>query len=163
MLAAFVAACDHPGPSDVERELVPEFASSPGPVLVECPTDSTVAATGTIGALGGTVEAAGSRITLPTGAVRQPTDITVRVPTSNYMEIEIRANGRADFEFHEPVTVAIDYGRCTRSNIDKDPLSAWEIDPETKALIENLGGSDDKDARIVEFSTGHLSAYAVAQ
>jgi hypothetical protein len=89
--------------------------------------------------------------------------VTLTVPPSKYVEIEVRVNGLPHFQFAQPVTVVLDYSRCTRSDIDRAPLSVWNIDPLTKALLEDMGGVDDKSARTVTFTTDHFSGYAIAQ
>lgn len=139
----------------------PSFASS-GPVLVECPTETSDSATGTIGVLGGVVALGQHALRLPLQAVLVPREFSVATPVSNYMELTVRASGEESFLFNRPGTITIDYSRCTRSNIDKAPLSVWQIDPQTKELLEHMGGVDDKDARTVTFETGHLSTFAIA-
>ena len=133
-----------------------------GATLVECPTSATSSASGLVTPLGGVVTAGGTTITVPAGAVLLPTTITVTVPASNYMEVDISVAGVEHFVFQQPVTVTLSYARCTRSDIDKTPLTAWHIDGNTKALLEAMGGVDDKVARTVTFPTGHLSGYALA-
>ena len=136
--------------------------SSSSAVLVECPSSESHSSSVLVTPLGGSVTAGGSTISIPAGAVLVPTTITVTVPASQYMEVDITANGAEHFSFHAPVTVSVSYARCTRSDLDKDPLSVWYIDSQTKALLQNMGGTDDKTARIVTFVTDHLSGYAVA-
>jgi hypothetical protein len=99
---------------------------------------------------------------VPAGAVLVPTLIQVTTPASRYMEVDISVPGVEHFVFELPVTVTIDYGRCSRSDLDKAQLTAWYIDSETKALLEAMGGVDDKVARTVTFTTPHLSGYALA-
>jgi hypothetical protein len=130
--------------------------------LVQCSSDVTVRSQDLITSLGGVVSAGGSSISLPAGAVLIPTLITVTVPASKYVEIDVQANDLLSFLFAQPVSVTIDYSRCTRSNIDRAPLSVWHIDPVTKQLLERMDSVDDKDQRTITFTTGHLSAYAVA-
>ena len=155
-----LGACTEAG----EGPLAPEEASlaSSGAALVECPVSETRSASATVDLLGGTVSLDGHSITLPAGAVLLPTQITLTVPASNYMEIDIRANDLESFQFEEPVSVVLSYDRCTRSNLDKETLTAWHIDTGTKALLENMGGVDDKTARTVTFESGHLSGFAIA-
>ena len=139
----------------------PALAAS-GSKLLECPVSQTRSTSATVDLLGGTVSLDGHSITLPAGAVLLPTEITLTVPASNYMEIEIRANDLESFQFEAPVDVVLSYARCTRANIDNDVLSAWHIDTVTKALLENMGGVDDKSGRAVTFQSGHLSGFAIA-
>ena len=154
-------ACSDPAASTLSPRSSLAHASA-GPVLIECPTDQTVRSSAQITPLGGVVSAGGTTVTVPAGAVLVPTTITVTVPASQYMEVDITANDAAHFTFQTPVSVSISYARCTRVNIDKAALSVWYIDSNTKGLLQNMGGSDDKTARSIRFSTDHLSGYAVA-
>ena len=88
--------------------------------------------------------------------------MTVTVPASKYMEVEISVAGSEHFTFELPVVVTLSYDRCTRSAADLLPMTAWYIDSETKDLLAPMGGMDDKVARTVTFTTGHLSGYAIA-
>lgn len=135
--------------------------SSYGATLLQCPIDVTRSTSLTIGFLGGVLELDGHSVRIPLGAVLAPTEFTLSVPASNYVEIDVRANGQEHFEFLEPVALTISYGRCTRSNIDRASLRVYHVDSESKAILEDLGGSDDKVLRAVTTSTDHLSDYAL--
>ena len=145
--------------------LQPEALSSAstGPVLIECPVESDTATTGTIGAIGGAVRLNNHALRLPLLAVAAPTAFELRAPVSNYMELTVRADGKDSFSFNKLATITIDYSRCTRTNIDHADLTVWQIDPVTKALLEPMGGVDDKVARTVTFETDHLSTYSLAR
>lgn len=155
------AACGDPAEPLALEPQSPSFAST-GPVLVECPTESSRAATGMIGATGGSVRLEQHELSLPVLAVRHPREFRVRTPVSNYMELEVGAADQDSFQFGKPGTITIDYSRCTRSNIDRSALSVWQIDPDTKELLEYMGGVDDKEARTVTFETDHLSTFSIA-
>lgn len=162
LVALGLAAC---GEAPTDAALAPDqpsFASS-GPVLVECPVDSSIATTGTLDASGGSIRLLNHELALPLLAVSGPTSFALEAPVSNYMELAVTANGAESFQFNKVVNITIDYSRCTRSNIDKAPLSVWQIDPVTKALIEPMGGVDDKESRTITFQTDHLSTYSIAQ
>jgi hypothetical protein len=152
-----VAACSEPGRSPVE----PQF-STIAPSIVECPTSVTHTTSSLIGPLGGVLNLDGSSVTIPLGAVLVPTTFTLTIPAGNYMEIDVSAAGVDHYTFQQPVTMTIDYSRCTRANIDKDPLSIWYIDTSTHQLLQDMGGTDDKVARRVTFGTPHLSGYVIA-
>lgn len=137
--------------------------ASVGPVLIECPVSTDTASTGTIGAIGGAVHLNNHALRLPMLAVTDPTPFEVRAPVSNYMELTVRGNGQDSFSFAKPGWITIDYSRCTRTNIDHGDLTVWQIDPVTKALLEPMGGVDDKVARTVTFETDHLSTYSLAR
>lgn len=161
--ALLVAGACAEGPTTRPQPGTPALSSSIGATLVECPTSVSSSASALVTPLGGGVATAGgSSISVPAGAVLVPTTITITVPASNYMEVDITADGAPHYTFQKPVTVSIDYSRCSRANIEKSSLTAWYIDSATKALLERMQSSDDKLARRVSFSTGHLSGYAVA-
>lgn len=160
--AVAAAACAGPGITDAPMSRASDAALLGSATLVECPASTTSSASALITPLGGVVTAGGTTISVPAGAVLLPTTITVTVPASNYMEVDISVPGVEHFVFQQPVTVTLSYARCTRNDIDKAPLTAWHIDGNTKALLEAMGGVDDKLARTVTFPTGHLSGYALA-
>lgn len=162
LLGAF-AAC---GPSITDvgapREVDARSSVSFGSTLVECPVSTSSSVTDVITPLGGIVSVGGTSISVPAGAVLVPTTITVTVPASTYMEIDISVEGVEHFIFEQPVTVTLDYSRCSRGDLDKAPLNVWYIDSATKSLLELMPGVDDKVNRSVTFITGHLSGYALA-
>jgi hypothetical protein len=163
LFAAFFVSC-------VDAGVLQPLAPSPEPVLsgtfgatlVECPTDVERSATGIIGPLGGALELDGHSLILPAAAVLLPTEFQLTVPAGNYMQIAVTGNDQEHFEFLAPVSLTIDYSRCTRSNIDKEPLVVYHIEGSSKQLLKNMGGADDKVARRVTIGTDHLSDYAVA-
>lgn len=160
-IVALIAGCaESGGELPLEPEPV-EFASTSS-TLLECPVNETRSVTDTLDILGGSIELDGHAITLPYGAVLTPTVLTLTEPAGSYVELDIHANDEESFSFEEPVSIRISYDRCTRSNVENDVLTAWHIDEETKALLEHMGGTDDKTARAVTFSSDHLSGFAIA-
>jgi hypothetical protein len=137
-------------------------ALATGANLIECPSSVTTTTSAVVTPLGGLVSLGGTSISVPAGAVLVPTLIEVTLPASRYMEVDISVPGVEHFVFELPVTITVEYSRCTRSDIALSPLTAWYIDSETKALLEAMGGVDDKVARTVTFTTPHLSGYALA-
>ena len=136
-------------------------SSTYGATLLECPVGVTRSTSATIGLLGGVLELDGHRLVIPAQALLLPTEFTLTVPASNYVEIDVRAAGHEHFDFLEPVALTISYDRCTRSNIDDETLRVYHLDDGSKAILEDLGGSDDKALRAVTTSTDHLSDYAL--
>jgi hypothetical protein len=130
--------------------------------LVSCPSEDLRVASATIGSLGGDISVGGTTISIPAGAVRLPTLFTVTTPPSKYVEVEITALGVEHYLFDQQVSITLDYSRCTRSDIDKAPLTVWYIDSVTDTPLLPMGGVDDKQARTVTFTTDHLSSYAIA-
>lgn len=163
MVLLGLAACDQSSsPLTSVSDAGPSLASSSGAVLVECPSNVTTSAEDTIGSLGGSVELANHRLELPALAVLQPTVFTLTDPAAKYMLLDLKGDGQESFGFEEPAAVTIDYSRCSRSNIDQAELSVWKVDPETKELLRNMGGVDDKAARTITFTTDSLSMYSLA-
>jgi hypothetical protein len=157
VLSLSIAACTEPGISPEE----PQFSTTT-PSIVECPASETHSTSAWIGPLGGSLSLDGSSVTVPLGAVLVPTFITMTIPAGNYMQVDVSAAGVDHYVFERPVTMTIDYSRCTRTDIDLRPLSIWYIDSSTHELLENMGGTDDKIARKVTFGTPHLSGYVIA-
>jgi hypothetical protein len=148
-----------PAPTDPNSLLGLPWSS---PKLVECPTSVTKSTSGTFDALGGTLSLDGSKVVLPLGALLEPTTIALTIPASPYMEIDVKANDAEHFLFQKAILITIDYSRCNRWELLFRPLTVWQIDPQTKALIERMGGVDNKLLRRITFSTTHLSGYAIA-
>jgi hypothetical protein len=130
--------------------------------LVVCPTTQTLKTVSLVGTGGGLVSLAGTVVAIPSGALSLPTLITLTIPASQYMEVDIQANDLAHFLFNTEIAVKIDYSRCTDPALATAKLSVWYIDSQTKELKEFFGGVDDKANRTITFKTNHLSAYAIA-
>ncbi|HEX6134100.1 MAG TPA: hypothetical protein VFZ24_09055 [Longimicrobiales bacterium] len=128
-------------------------------LLSLCQTQPEVEVTGTAGADGGYFEGGGVTVSIPPGALAEPTGFEMRVPSSPHAEVEIRADGQDHFRFLLPVIISISYDDCATP---AGTLAAWHIDPETKVLLEKMGGVDDVVHRRIVFSTMHLSGYAIA-
>jgi hypothetical protein len=140
----------------------PTTSNFTGATLIQCPTNTTQTTTGIIGPLGGLLSVGNTLVIIPPNAVLIPTSFTLTVPNSTYVEIGVNAAGTNHFVFATPVTVVISYDRCNRSDINSVPLTAWNIDPVTKALLAPMLSVDDKLFRTVTFTTIHFSGYAVA-
>lgn len=132
------------------------------PEPLRCPTDQTLTHTEIITPLGGQVRVGGTLIWIPQGALTLPTTITVTVPASEFMEIDITANGLESFLFQQPVLVAIDYSRCPDFRLMQGRLSVWYWDRDTGELLENMNGLDLRFRELMIFSTTHLSGYVIA-
>jgi hypothetical protein len=163
LLAALVGCrSDSSTPTGPGRDQGPARSlGATGTALMECPASATETSTGLIGPLGGTLVVGGIQITVPANAVLSPTSFTLTVPQSNYLEIDLKAGDAEHFVFESPVVVAIDYGRCGLSRFHS-ALSAWNIDPATKALLEEMPSVDSQLTHTIIFSTIHFSGYAVA-
>ena len=133
------------------------------PTLLACPSTGTQTVTGVVGLLGGSLSLGSTKITIPVGAVLEPTLFQIVIPESQYMEVEVHAVGLTSFLFKRPVQITIDYSRCSDDAIPAGAqLQGVYIDGDTKAVLQQMGGVDDHDSRRITFSTPHLSGYAVA-
>ncbi|HKG94332.1 MAG TPA: hypothetical protein VKA84_20640 [Gemmatimonadaceae bacterium] len=163
---AALAACSDASPLAPSSSGAPALsqvavsgASSDG--LLSCPSTMSFSASRVIGARGGLVKVGGATLRIPAGAVLAPTEFTVTVPASQYLEVDMRAAGQEHYTFARPVEVQLSYRRCTRKN-ESLALGAWYIDTQSKSMLEWMGGAEDRPNRTVTFETTHLSGYALA-
>jgi len=133
-----------------------------GATLIACPTPEAQSVTARIGPLGGLLAIGNTRVLIPLGAVLSPEDFTLTIPQSPYAEIRVRTGTAEHYLFQRPVLMTIDYSRCATPELDREPLSVWNIDPDSKALLEQMIGVDVKLTHTITFTTIHLSGYAVA-
>lgn len=101
-------------------------------------------------------------VSIPAGALLNTVTVSLTVPASNHVEIDVSVAGTENFVFEQPIVVTVSYDRCSRSNIDLTPLSAWHFDQATGELLEQMPSVDNKLLRTVTFTTGHLSGYLLA-
>jgi hypothetical protein len=157
IIAVGLAACSDTSVTDPR----PQF-STIGATLLECPVNVTRSVEKTIDIVGGQLSLDGHSITIPFGAVTLPTTIKLAVPASNYVEVDITANGLEHFDFAKAVNVVISYERCTRSNLHNKTVTAWYFDGTTKTLLQQMNSTDDRANMRVTFPTDHLSEYSAA-
>jgi hypothetical protein len=138
----------------------PGFGSSPQ--LLVCPSTQTQSTSGLIDVNGGTLSLGGTTVRIPLGALLGATTVEITIPAGQYMEVDLTVNGGQHISFLQPVLVTIDYSRCNRLSTLLKPLSVWNIDPSTKALLQNMGGFDNKLAQSITFLTPHFSGFAIA-
>jgi hypothetical protein len=130
--------------------------------LINCPTATTQSVTSRIGPLGGLLAIGNTRVVVPLGAVLFPQDFTLTIPASQYAEIRVRAGTAEHYLFRYPVAMTIDYSRCATPELNTHALSVWNIDEDSRALLEPMIGVDEKLTHTIVFTTIHLSGYAVA-
>lgn len=135
----------------------------PGSTLLECAPAAASSASRMITPAGGVIATGGHAIAIPPRAVRRPTRITMMVPASRFVEVDISAEGRAHYQFERPVVVTLDYSRCGASADEiASQFTAWYVDGSTRSFLADMGGVDDRLFRRIFFTTDHLSGYAVA-
>lgn len=135
---------------------------SSSPQLLVCPSSQTLTTSGVIGTSGGTLSLGGTSVTIPLGALLGQTTVEITIPAGQYMEVDLSVNGGQHISFLQPVTVTIDYSRCNPWQTLFRKLSVWNIDQDTKALLENEGGIDNKLLQQITFTTPHFSGFAIA-
>lgn len=162
VLALALASCaDVAGPTAPAAPEPPRASTTSGALLLECPRATADSTSALIGPLGGTLRLNGHEVVIPLNAVLLPVRFRLVEPASNYMEIQVRAVGQEHYQFLRPVSMKISYARCTRSNIEKRQLRIYHTDETTKAILADMGGVDDKTARVVSIHTGHFSGYTI--
>ncbi len=133
------------------------------PKLLECGLTAETSETALIDAAGGTIAVGGTSVVFPAGALLGPTNVTLTIPASPYVEVDIRTDGQNRFldPFRRPI-VTISYERCNSSDLLFRVLSAWYIDSDTKDLLERMLSVDNKLTKSVTFRARHFSGYAIA-
>lgn len=156
-----LTACDAPEFVDVPAE--PQLTSLVAPTLLECPVAPGRAARAlALPVVGGAVSLDGNSVVVPGQAVLGATEIGLEVPPSPHVRVELSAGGQEHWQFLAPVSVTIDYSRCSPSAYSGKALSVWLIDSESGAMLEPMGGVDNRLLRQITFQTDHFSGYAIA-
>jgi hypothetical protein len=161
--AIVAVACDSAGPTDVSRLASGAVEAREINVkAIRCPSTTTESTVAELGPLGGVVSVGGTTVTVPAGALLTPVTMTLTVPESKYLEIDVSVAGAEHFAFELPVVVAISYARCDHPSLGVGPLSVWYFEGDPKTLLEQMPSVDNMLTRTVTFTTGHLSGYIVA-
>ncbi|HJU68538.1 MAG TPA: hypothetical protein VJ650_09870 [Gemmatimonadaceae bacterium] len=162
--AAALTACSEPITAPSSDASAPSLSETQtAPSLLKCQWNFFDITWGVLGPLGGLLSLNGHSIVVPRLALDRLAFITLRTPTSRFVEIEARVNGQDHFDFGQPVIVTLDYSRCRSWELGPEPVTVWQIDPDTKAFIQDMGGVDDRVNKRITFTTDHFSGYAVAQ
>lgn len=132
------------------------------PKLLVCPSSQTQSTTALIGTDGGSLSLGGTSVSIPLGALLDQTTVELTIPAGQYMEVDLTVNGGQHISFLQPVVVTIDYSRCNYWYTLTKFLSVWNIDPDSKALLQNMGGIDNKLLQSITFTTPHFSGFAIA-
>lgn len=171
LLGLMLVACDEPTATEVSDS--PPVVEVVAPQLnmvalsampqtpVQCPTTHTLQGSGLITPRGGTVTVGKNSVRVPAGAVKQPTWITMTLPASEYLMVDLRANGREHFEFSKEIEVTIDYSHCgTQSDaVYTGERAVWYLDESAGVPSEAMRSTNRADQ--VTFRTDHFSAYMV--
>jgi hypothetical protein len=165
---ALLAACGEQAPTAPIRASTGDAADLlflSNPKLLECETAEEATQSLLIGSEGGTISIGGTSVVFPAGALLDGTLVTLKIPASRYVEVEITTSGRTYFGDLDRVLrpiVTISYERCNRGDLWLKALSAWYIDSNTKELLEKQLSFDNKLTQKVTFRANHFSGYAIA-
>jgi hypothetical protein len=170
---AFGAACaDAPTAPPAQPPAAPESPSSllglniglnlGGPTLLQCPNYTTTSTTGLIGPLGGVLSLGEYVVSIPEGALLSTTLFQLTIPASRYMKVDVTAVGLEHFLFQKPISVTVDYSRCSLSATTGKDLEVWYVSPLLNIPLQNMGGVNDAASRKITFQTDHLSGYVIA-
>lgn len=159
-MASLITACD--APESIEGPADPQMLAVTGGSLLECPAGESRAAFDRIlPFLGGMVAVGANRVVVPLTAILGVTDITIEVPETDWVMVDLTANGAEHYQFRTPVSVTIDYSRCSDEALAGGPLTVWNIDAEGN-MLQNMGGTDNRLFKRITFTTDHFSGYAIA-
>ena len=169
----FVGACSDSLPTEPAAPAAQSFSlrsdlsgdwESPGhgSTLLACPRNATRSTSATVGPNGGTVALEGVSITVPPGALKRRTKLTVVLPASAYAIVELYAGEAEHITFRKPISATISYAGCARQNVMARTLSVVYLDATTGEPLEDMLSADSKASQSVTFLTSHFSTYAVA-
>ena len=133
-----------------------------GSSLLACPRSVTSSSSATVGPNGGTVALEGVSITVPPGALKRRTKLTVVLPASAYAIVELYAGEGGHIAFRKPISATISYAACSRQNVMARTLNVVYLDSNTGEPLEEMRSADSKADQTVTFVTTHFSTYAVA-
>lgn len=161
ILTLTLAAC---APDDGERPVSPTAPRALLPTLtslLRCPTSQELSVSGTVlPDSGGSLVVGKWRLDVPPGAVDEPTQITMRVPAGNYVQVEFTANGAEHLQFRRPVAVTASYERCLLP--PPGTLIVWYWDPASGRIIEPMPTFNNLLTRTARFWTDHFSGFVIA-
>ena len=81
---------------------------SPGsPALLQCPSTQTQTTSALVTTLGATLHIGATSVQIPAGALTAATTITLTIPASQYMEIDVKANELTSFLFQQAISVTM--------------------------------------------------------
>lgn len=158
-LVAAATACADTGPLTVGDAPSRAVVGAPTPLVCAAVPDAS--ATRLLGVAGGSLQLNGHALSLPEGAVAELTEFNLAVPASDRVEVQVRAGATQHFTFLTPVTLTLDYSRCTDDELAGKTLRIFYWDRATGEFLQDMGGTDDRTNRRIEAKTDHLSDYVV--
>lgn len=157
-LSLALACTDHTptaAPQAPQADLVGSLLGSTG--LLKCSDLPFAQATATIGPEGGSISAGPHTLTIPAGALREPTTITMTVPTGRGVNaVEFAPEG---LQFSRPATLSMGYANCSLlGKLAPKRIAYTSDDLDIVYFILSL---DNVFAKRVTGQVNHFSDYVV--
>ena len=148
-------SCAERAPTGPEASLIAPLLGPTG--LLRCSPQAAVSVTQTIGPAGGTLVIGAHQLSVPAGALLEPTTITAVAPSDTVNAVRFQPEGLV---FLSPPTLTMSYANCDVGG----SLAPKEIVYTNDELdvVEYLASSDDIFAQRVTTLLQHFSTYAVA-
>jgi hypothetical protein len=125
--------------------------------LLRCSPLAADSVTQTIGPAGGTLSVGPHQLTVPAGALLEPTTITAVAPSDTVNAVRFQPEGLV---FLQPSTLSMSYANCDLQG-SVAPKQIVYVDDALNVLVE-LGSSDDALSQRVTSQLQHFSTYAIA-
>lgn len=131
-------------------------------------SEPALVASQVIGSEGGTLRRAGHVLTVPAGAVSEPTSFTLRLVKNGYVEVELRATVQRDGGkttdvgekgFARPVMLQLNYALATEPVDPSRLLLVWV---KSDGTLVALPSTVDVSGKKVSAELEHFSRYAIA-
>ena len=103
LMAVAVTACSETGDPTAATPQNGLFNVAGAALQTFSPRASDATATRTIGPAGGTLDAGGVSLSIPAGALREDTEITMTVPAGRFLEVDFAPHG---LQFDRPATLS---------------------------------------------------------
>lgn len=184
MLVLGVASCDHVVNSGSSDDLLepnlPQLVTVTGDdgngyELIQEPSPGALdqlSVSGVIGILGGVLELDGHKLTIPSGAVLEPTIFTMARSQNGFLEVDLTAIrvtllgevidiGEQGFE--KPVTLELTYSRATNVQRARDLVILRLNGTGLGGTHEVLPSKVHQRRQVVRAELDHFSGYCMAQ
>jgi hypothetical protein len=156
---ALLSCTDHtlvgPPPRPPRADLIGSWPEPTG--LVRCRPLAADSVTQTIGPAGGTLSVGAHQLTVPAGALLEPTTITAVAPFSPVIQVRFQPQGLV---FLLPATLQMSYQNCNGLAQLVPKQIAYTTDDLN--ILELLVSSDDLLSQRITAPLQHFSTYAVA-
>ncbi len=163
VLALGSAACDRATAPTSPNLAAPRASASGGYTLVPSSMQDSVTVSIVMGSLGGTMSVNGHSLTVPAGALQQPTRFTMTTISGTAIRVSLSAQDAATgvpvTVFPTPLRLGLSYASAKVSNPSKLKV-AWLVDG---SIVAVQPSELDKPHKQVVSSLYHFSDWGIAQ